>query len=134
MTDLTSRVEQERERLQAVERLVPLAESERTAIFVALKLCRGSREETAQRLGISVSTLYRRLAEYQRAWNQRKQSPSHDQILCGNDQGQMVGNDQILCGNVARHRDGDCVGLRPKTRAAENPLKAARTDAMESTT
>jgi len=66
MTDLTSRVAQERERLQAVERLVPLAESERKTILSTLELCRGSREETARRLGISVSTLYRRLAEYRR--------------------------------------------------------------------
>lgn len=66
MTDLTSRVAQERERLQAVERLVSLAEIERKTILSTLELCRGSREETAQRLGISVSTLYRRLAEYRR--------------------------------------------------------------------
>jgi hypothetical protein len=33
MTDLTSRVAQERERLQAVERLVPLAEIERKTIL-----------------------------------------------------------------------------------------------------
>jgi DNA-binding NtrC family response regulator len=64
MTDLTSRVAQERERLQAVERLV--SEIERKTILSTLELCRGSREETAQRLGISVSTLYRRLAEYRR--------------------------------------------------------------------
>jgi DNA-binding NtrC family response regulator len=66
MTDLTSRAAQERERLQAVERLVSLAEIERKTILATLELCRGSREETAQRLGISVSTLYRRLAEYRR--------------------------------------------------------------------
>jgi DNA-binding NtrC family response regulator len=66
MTDLISRVAQERERLQAVEKLVPLAEIERQTILSTLELCRGSREETAQRLGISVSTLYRRLAEYRR--------------------------------------------------------------------
>src|SRR5580704_11297816 len=66
MTDLTSRAAQERERLQAVERLVSLAEIERKTILATLELCRGSREETAHRLGISVSTLYRRLAEYRR--------------------------------------------------------------------
>jgi len=66
MTDLTSRVAQERERLEAIERLVPLAESERKTILSTLELCRGSREETARRLGISVSTLYRRLAGYRR--------------------------------------------------------------------
>jgi DNA-binding NtrC family response regulator len=66
MTDLRSRVAQERERLQAVERLVSLAEIERKTILSTLELCRGSREETAQRLGISISTLYRRLAEYRR--------------------------------------------------------------------
>jgi DNA-binding NtrC family response regulator len=43
-----------------------LAEIERKTILSTLELCRGSREETAQRLGISVSTLYRRLAEYRR--------------------------------------------------------------------
>jgi len=69
MTDLTSRVAQERERLQAVERLAPLAEIERKTILSTLELCRGSREETAQRLGISVSTLYRRLAVYWRDGN-----------------------------------------------------------------
>ncbi len=66
MTDPTSRVAQERERLEAVERLVSLAEIERKTILSTLELCRGSREETAQRLGISVSTLYRRLADYRR--------------------------------------------------------------------
>jgi DNA-binding NtrC family response regulator len=69
MTDFTSRVAQERERLQAVERLAPLAEIERKTILSTLELCRGSREETAQRLGISVSTLYRRLAVYRRDGN-----------------------------------------------------------------
>ena len=48
MTDLTSRVAQERERLEAIERLVPLAESERKTILSTLELCRGSREETAR--------------------------------------------------------------------------------------
>jgi DNA-binding NtrC family response regulator len=43
-----------------------LAEIERKTILSTLELCRGSREETAQRLGISISTLYRRLAEYRR--------------------------------------------------------------------
>lgn len=66
MTDISLRVVQERERLQAVERLVSLAEIERKTILSTLELCRGSRQETAQRLGISVSTLYRRLAEYRR--------------------------------------------------------------------
>jgi DNA-binding NtrC family response regulator len=66
MTDLTSRAAQERERLKAVESVVPLAEIERTTVLSTLELCRGSREETARRLGISVSTLYRRLAEYRK--------------------------------------------------------------------
>jgi DNA-binding NtrC family response regulator len=43
----------------------PLAEMERQAIFATLDLCAGNKRECAQMLGVSLKTLYNRLAAYQ---------------------------------------------------------------------
>jgi two-component system response regulator HydG len=45
----------------------PLAEMERQAIFATLDLCAGNKRECAQMLGVSLKTLYNRLATYQSA-------------------------------------------------------------------
>ena len=45
----------------------PLAETERLAILAALDLCCGNKRQCAQMLGVSLKTLYNRLAAYQTA-------------------------------------------------------------------
>jgi DNA-binding NtrC family response regulator len=44
---------------------MPLAEVERQAIYATLDLCGGNRRQCAEMLGVSLKTLYNRLAEYQ---------------------------------------------------------------------
>jgi DNA-binding NtrC family response regulator len=41
-----------------------IAEAERRLILATLKHCDGSKEKTAEMLGVSVKTLYNRLREY----------------------------------------------------------------------
>ena len=43
----------------------PLAEIERQAIYATLDLCEGSKRRCAEMLGVSLKTVYNRLAEYQ---------------------------------------------------------------------
>ncbi len=43
----------------------PLAEIERKAIYATLDLCEGNKRRCASMLGVSLKTLYNRLAEYQ---------------------------------------------------------------------
>lgn len=43
----------------------PLAEIERRAIYATLDLCEGNKRRCAEMLGVSLKTLYNRLAEYQ---------------------------------------------------------------------
>ncbi len=43
----------------------PLAEIERQAIYATLDLCDGNKRRCAEMLGVSLKTLYNRLAEYQ---------------------------------------------------------------------
>ena len=43
----------------------PLAEIERQAIYATLDLCEGNKRRCAEMLGVSLKTLYNRLAEYQ---------------------------------------------------------------------
>ena len=43
----------------------PLAEIERQAIFATLDLCEGNKRRCAEMLGVSLKTLYNRLAGYQ---------------------------------------------------------------------
>lgn len=45
----------------------PLADMERRAIFATLDLCQGNKRQCAEKLGISLKTLYNRLAAYQHA-------------------------------------------------------------------
>jgi DNA-binding NtrC family response regulator len=45
----------------------PLAEIERQAIHSTLDLCEGNKRRCAEMLGVSLKTLYNRLAEYQSA-------------------------------------------------------------------
>ena len=45
----------------------PLAEIERQVIFATLDLCSGNKRRCAEMLGVSLKTLYNRLAEYQSA-------------------------------------------------------------------
>jgi DNA-binding NtrC family response regulator len=42
-----------------------LAEIERKAIYATLDLCEGNKRRCAEMLGVSLKTLYNRLAEYQ---------------------------------------------------------------------
>jgi DNA-binding NtrC family response regulator len=42
----------------------PLAEIERRAIYATLDLCQGNKRRCAEMLGVSLKTLYNRLAEY----------------------------------------------------------------------
>ena len=42
-----------------------LAEIERQAIYATLDLCEGNKRRCAEMLGVSLKTLYNRLAEYQ---------------------------------------------------------------------
>jgi len=47
-----------------VEVGTPLAEIERRAIYATLDLCEGNKRRCAEMLGVSLKTLYNRLAEY----------------------------------------------------------------------
>ena len=44
--------------------IVPLAETEKRQIFLALDHCRGNRTHAAKKLGISIRTLRNKLHEY----------------------------------------------------------------------
>ena len=48
----------------AAGEIVTLAEREKAAIFEALRLCKGDKLKAAARLGIGMTTIYRKLKEF----------------------------------------------------------------------